>query len=207
MNNLILLDKYEKINQIYTWSYGEIFKAKNNQTGNYVAIQRIDKSKFENENKYLSIVQNMKLLKSENSVSFIEAFNTKDNFYIVMELCLINLGDYIKIRKEGLSINEIKEILIQINNILNEKIIYKNLNPSNILININKIDKILLKILDNSNNNKLTLSPEILNNEENILKNDLQSIGIIIYYLYFKEYPYKGINNEMLYKDIKSGKN
>ena len=65
MSNLKLLDKYEKINQIYTWSYGEIFKAKNNQTGNYVAIQRIDKSKFENENKYLSIVQNMKIFKSE----------------------------------------------------------------------------------------------------------------------------------------------
>jgi hypothetical protein len=42
MNNLILLDKYEKINQIYTCPYEKIFRAKNKQTGNYVVIQKID---------------------------------------------------------------------------------------------------------------------------------------------------------------------
>ena len=150
MSNLKLLDKYEKINQIYSWPYGEIFRAKNKLTGNYVAIQKIDKSKFENENKYLSIVQNMKILKSENSVSFIEAFNTKDNFYIVMELCLINLEEYMKIRNEELSIQELKEILIQINKILKkmkeENIIHRDLKLSNILIDLNKINKISFKL-------------------------------------------------------------
>ena len=47
----------------------------------------------------------------------IETFETKDNQYIIMELCLINLEEYIKIKNEGLSIEEIKEILYQINNI------------------------------------------------------------------------------------------
>ena len=221
MSNLKLLDKYEKINQIYTWSYGEIFKAKNNQTGNYVAIQRIDKSKFENENKYLSIVQNMKLLKSENSVSFIEAFNTKDNFYIVMELCLINLEEYMKIRNEELSIQELKEILIQINKILKkmkeENIIHRDLKLSNILISMNKINKILFKLCDfnlSKNINKelkknkkiLTIAPEIIKEGNINNKNDIWSLGVIIYYLLFKEYPYNGETEVQLSKDIFSGK-
>ncbi len=42
MNNLKLFDKYEKINQIYTYPYGEIFRVHKKQTGNYVAIQKID---------------------------------------------------------------------------------------------------------------------------------------------------------------------
>ena len=48
----------------------------------------------------------MKILKSENSLSFIETFNTKENFYIVMELCLINLEEYMKIRNDELSIQK-----------------------------------------------------------------------------------------------------
>ena len=35
-----------------------------------------------------------------------------------MDLCICNLEDYINIRKEGLSIKEIQEILIQLNYIL-----------------------------------------------------------------------------------------
>ena len=37
-------------------------------------------------------------------------------------------------------------------------------------------------------------------------KSDIWSLGIIIYYLLFKEYPYKGINEIKLLNDIKSGK-
>ena len=221
MSNLKSLDKYEKINQIYSWPYGEIFRAKNKLTGNYVAIQKIDKSKFENENKYLSIVQNMKILKSENSVSFIEAFNTKDNFYIVMELCLINLEEYMKIRNEELSIQELKEILIQLNKIIKkmneENIIHRDLKLSNILISVNKINKISFKLCNfnlskntnlklKNNKNILTIAPEIIKEGNINNKNDIWSLGVIIYYLLFKEYPYNGETELQLNQDIYSGK-
>jgi hypothetical protein len=45
-----------------------------------------------------------------------------------MDLCVCNLEDYIKMRKEELSINEIQIILIQLNEILkqyiNKKILF-----------------------------------------------------------------------------------
>ena len=141
-----------------------------------------------------------------------------------MELCYCNLEEYIIKRENNLSINEIKEVLIQLNNsfkiIEKEKLIYKDLKPSNILISINKLDKCLIKL--NKIANKLvnvqltsmsikgaplTTSPEILNGEDNNNKCDIWSLGIIIYFMLFKEYPYTGKNEILLIKDIMSNKN
>ena len=124
-----------------------------------------------------------------------------------MDLCICNLEDYINMRKEGLSIKEIQEILIQLNYILtnhiNNNIILSDLKPSNILLSINSFDKInlkLLKLTDNNNilnqinsknvfNSPPTKSPQILKGESFSNKTIIWSIGIIIYYMLFKEYP------------------
>ena len=50
------------------------------------------------------------------------------------------------------------------------------------------------------------MAPEILNDEKDLSKSDLWSLGIIIYYIYFKEYPYYGKNDHLLFNDIHSGK-
>ncbi len=102
MTNINIWNKYQKMEIID--KKGDVFKAKNKENGNYVAIKRINKLKFENENKYLSEIKKMNELKSENSVSIIEILEDKDYCYIIMELCLLNLNEYMKIRKEGLSI-------------------------------------------------------------------------------------------------------
>ena len=44
-----------------------------------------------------------------------------------MDLCLSNLEDYLKIREENLSIEEIREILNQLN------VIFKEMNEENII--------------------------------------------------------------------------
>ena len=66
----------------------------------------------------------MSTIKNENSVQFKSKFESKDYFYIIMDLCITNLEDYIKNRENRIRINEIKEVLIQLNNvfkIMNEK--------------------------------------------------------------------------------------
>ena len=76
-----------------------------------------------------------------------------------MDLCICNLEDYINMRKEGLSIKEIQEILIQLNYILmnhiNNNIILSDLKPSNILLSIDSFDKINLKLLKLNDNNNI----------------------------------------------------
>ena len=139
-----------------------------------------------------------------------------------MDYCEYNLEEYIKNRENHLSIEEIKYLLFQLNNIfkiMNYKgIIHNNLKPNNILISHERLDKSIIKLsnygsfLKNINNSMstfdipLTISPEILNDEKDLSKSDLWSLGIIIYYMYFKKYPYNGKNEFVLFENIKSTK-
>ncbi len=79
----------------------------------------------------------MNKIKNNNLIKDIIEIN--DKIYIIMELWICNLKYLIKIRDKGLSISEIKEILIEINK--NKKIKNINLKPSKILISSNNNNK------------------------------------------------------------------
>ena len=218
-NTIDIWKKYKKINVIGIGIYGKVYKVQNIENGYYYAIKEIDKTQ-----NILSNIEKLKELKIENNL-IKEIIDTKEYLYIIMELCEYNLEDYIKKREDLISINEIREILIQLNNtfkiMLKEKIIHGDLKLNNILISFNKLDKCLIKLsfYDSNqfikqsnlksiiiNENILTISPEVLKGEEDLSKSDIWSLGIIIYYMLFKEYPYKGKGEIELLKDINSGK-
>ncbi len=215
MNSVKIWDKYENIKKMSS----SLYKGKNKEKGNYVVIKEIDKIQFNKDYK-ISEKEFLDLINKEKLISIIEIINSKDYYYIVMELCLTNLEEYMKIRDKGLSIEELRDFLIELNKILRTKeMIYRDLNLSNILISLNEINKISIKISDLGLNKKIneeltmtstkisyTRSPEIIENYNIHIKSDLWNLGIIIYYLLFKEYPYKGSNEIKLLKDIKSGK-
>ena len=207
-----ILEKYEKKEEI--GRNVNMIKARNKIAGEYVAIKLIDKKNINNLNNYLSKLNIMKILSSDNFISIIETYDTKDYYYIVMELCLLNLEEFMKIRNEGLSIEEIKEILFQINLILKKmiekEIFHGNIKLSNILISLKKINHITIKLSDFGLNkieeNYLTNAPEIIEKGNISMKSDIWSLGIIIYYLLFNEYPYNGKTKIELNKDIYSNK-
>ena len=163
----------------------------------------------------------MNKIKCENTISIKDQIETKDYFYIIMDLCNYNLKEYIKMREKPISVEEIKYVLLQLNNAFkimnNKKINHTDIKLNNILISQERLDKNIIKLssfcsskgISNSMSFidiSLTSAPEILLDEEDLSKSDLWSIGIIIYYMYFKEYPYKGKNEHILLNDIKSGK-
>ena len=134
-----------------------------------------------------------------------------------MELCEYDLETYIKKRESLISIKEIKYILNQLNNILKilikENIIHLNLKPNNILISLSKLDNCTIKLSTYKNMNilmnesiinetLLTIVPEILKEKNINIKNDIWSLGIIIYYILNKKYPYNDKNEISLYDDI-----
>jgi serine/threonine protein kinase len=144
-----------------------------------------------------------------------------------MELCECNLDDYLKKRENKITINEIREVLIQLNNTFKrsreKKIIRKDLKPKNILISLNKLDKCLIKLSDygiskfiDFNDSKeetfygsiYTMSPEVIENGEEKLteKSEIWSLGVTIYYLLFREYPFNGKTEVELFEDIISKK-
>ena len=220
-------EKYTKIEIIGINSFSKVYKAKNKITNQYVVIKEIQKPKINIQN-FLKGIENWKRIKKDNSVEIIDKFETKEYYYLIIESCYISLDDYLKMRKDPFSIEEIKEILLEVNKCFKEmkekKINHENLKLSNILLSLNKsnINKICFKISDfglsnflkeskmnkmSSNENAITISPEILKGEENLItdKSDIWSLGIIIYYMLFKEYPYNG-NEYQIINEIESKK-
>ena len=106
-----------------------------------VAVKEIDKTRIKDKN-ILNEIEIMKKLKSDNSLLLIDNIETKDSYYLILELCYMSLEEYIKERKDNLSIEEIKEVLLKLNKSLKEmkekNILHRDLKPSNILLSLNK---------------------------------------------------------------------
>ena len=218
-------EKYKKIEIIGAGAFADVYRAKNIKTKEYVAIKEIKKIRI-NEERIKTEIEIMKKLKSENSVKLIEIFESKESFYLILELCYLNIEEYLKNRNEGLSIEEIKEILLDLNKVFKEmnekKIIHRDIKASNILISLNKlkINKTIFKISDyglsklleinNSKSNYGTskiMSPECLKGELITSKSDIWSLGILIYYMLYKKYPFNGENDYNLLNNIISNQN
>ena len=213
-------EKYQKIELIGFNSFSNVYKAKNKLNDEYVAIKEIKKSQNDNISKIIMTeIENMKKLKNSLLINdVIETPNSYNN-----ELCYLSLEEYLKLRKNPLSIDEIRELLLNLNQTFKEmndkKINHNNLKLSNIFILFDKtkINSTTFKISDfgfnklyegkiGKMNLKLeTISPEILKENPKLIssKSDIWSLGIIIYYLINKEYPYSG--NDIL-KQIESNK-
>ena len=180
-------------------------------------------NKLLNEIKYMEICS--KNNTNKNSIKYYEYYNTKENLIIVMELCDTSLQLLLNERKNGFNAEEISEILSQLNNTFiimkDNKIIHRDLKLANILIKYenNEKTKFSVKLTDygiskqlstmskcfTHTGSPLTMAPEILNEEEYNYKCDLWSLGIIIYQLFFKEYPFNGSTEIALLKKINNG--
>ena len=245
--NTDYLNYYEKIEELGKGGNGVVYKIKERGTDNHMAIKIIDKNKFKeifkkenfrypNEEEMkpyiedcLKEIQNMKIAEgkneeNENTVKFIEYFDTQKEFCMVMELCNKNLLDYIA--QKDLNDEEIYEILSQLNNTFRimaaKKIAHRDLKLENILIKYDNSDnsKFTVKLTDFGESKKLAITnkytqvgtcqytaPEILEGKEYNVECDLWSLGIIIHVLVFKKYPYKGETFIAVNKQIKSGIN
>ena len=167
---------------------------------------------FENEIKCMKILEG-KNKENINTVKFYEYFHTENEFAIVMELCDDNLTNLFRCKKkdEGLNRDEIYNILNQLNNsfriMFENKIVHRDLKLENILLKYENGDqsKYIVKLTDYGISKQLLqvthlttkigtpklMAPEILEGNNNYNEEcDLWSLGVIIYRLYFKKYPY-----------------
>jgi serine/threonine protein kinase len=159
---------------------------------------------------------------NENSVKYYQHFETDNEFVIIMELCDGCLIDFIKLKKD-FNIEDILELLCQLNNAFKlmkeNRIAHRDLKLTNILVKYENKEKTkyTFKITDYGVSKEyLSLSkrfstkvgtvnymaPEVLNEEKFDYECDLWSLGVIIYMLYFKNYPYLGMNEIALLNQI-----
>ena len=185
--------------------------------------------------RFFKEVNNMEILQglnneNQNTVIFNEYFNTNEEFVIIMELCDNNLLQYITKEKQNNKLNfeEIHNILSQLNNsfeiMVKNKIVHRALKSENILMKYENKEKtkylVKLKLTDDSglldsssnsveqkiNNRNLEIyAPEVIDEKKYTEKSDLFSLGILIYFLYFKEYPFEGKTNNEILNNKKKG--
>ena len=187
-------------------------------------IDEIDEEDFKEEiNKFNRELSIMKKCYCENSVKIYDYFDTKDYFIIVMELCDSTLFKELAKTKNGFSPKEIREILLQLNNvfrIMNENnIVHRDIKLHNILVKYLNKEKTKFKVLlsDYGVSNQLSsmtkkykthagsqiiMAPEILSLQKYDNKCDLWSLGVIIYQLYTKKPPYIGKSENEILQNI-----
>ena len=179
-------------------------------------------------NHLITETENMELIGGEgesniNTVKFYEYFITKNEFAIVMELCDTDLKKLCITKNKTFTPDEIYGILTQLNNT------FRIMAKYNLIHRDIKLENILVKYNDYSNSNptyKLTgyelskqilnlvekfhgkigdskyMAPEILRGEPFDQECDLWSLGVCIYLLCFKKYPFNGNTENQVLEEI-----
>ena len=184
----------------------------------------IDKLEKEYVDKlFLNAKENMTICcqNNINSVKLYEYFENENEFIFVMELVDESLYRFLEKRNQGLNPQEILEILKQLNNtfkiMANNLIVHRDLKLENIYIKYKNNEKTEYDIklgdydisirlnsldqkIDEIAGTKQYMAPEILRGESYVGKCDLWSLGVNIYFLLFKEFPYKiiGFHNSSI---------
>ena len=182
---------------------------------------------------FIKETENMVILEGENkenknTVKYYESFKTDKELAIVMELCDDNLMDFLIKRKIPFNSYEIYDILNQLNNsfkvMVRKKLIHRDIKLENILIKYENKEKTkyILKLTDYEVTKKIRtftekctsrvgtlkyMAPEILEGNKYGRECDLWSLGITIYTLFFKEFPFDGETDNILVKQINSNEN
>ena len=209
--------------------FGKVFKCINKQTKEYRALKVIENDNNDNNITYIkSELNNMKICSDENNnaLKYYECFHYNGKFIIVMELCDESLQTLLDKKKEGFTCEQIFNIMSQLNNTFKimkkHNIIHRDIKLDNILVkyfkdnkddsNINFVVKLtdfgiskqIINTIGKTNvGTSLNMAPEILEGKNNYDdKCDLWSIGIIIYQLFFREYPFKGRTQVAIFKNI-----
>ena len=207
-------------------TFGTVYSCSVKNKDFKVALKRIEKRIIEKSfdpeylmNCYWLEINSMKKCECENSVKFLKSYESKNNYNIVMELCDSNLKEELKKHPNGFNFEEIKEILLQLNNAFKKLheygLIHRDLKLENILIkefkesHLGFIPKLgdygTTKELENKKTNTFVgteglMAPEIIKGEKYNSQADLWSLGSIIYYLFFCELPYPPKQSLYLYK-------
>ena len=211
--------------------FGEVYKCKGLKINNeIVSIKVIKKNYLTNiygekrDECFESIRREINCLRqitNQYSLKLIDSIETEDLFNIVFQFYNTTLEQYLIERNGGLSIKEIKSLFNKLNfafkELLVKNIVHCDINLSN--IKIKKLKNEIIPLLSDYGqkiflNRKLTVvnsglnfyAPELLIGEEYDNKVDLWSIGIILYSLYYNEYPFNGNNQVELYTQIQKNK-
>ena len=134
--------KYEVLGIVGEGAYGIVYKCKNKETNEIVAIKKFKETEDDLVKKTIKReLKVLKILKHENIVEFKEAIKQKNNIYIVFEYVEKNLLEVLEESPDGLSPKLIKSFIYQmckaISYMHKNNMIHRDIKPENLLIDEN----------------------------------------------------------------------
>ena len=204
-------------------SFGRVYLGEDQKTKELYAIKRVDKRQLQQsqylEKAFWKEVEIMRKIQSPYSVKLYNVLPSLHYYNMVEELCDGDLYTELMKRPNGFSTEEVRRIMIQLNDAFAQmqkhKIVHRDLKVQNVFIKYTKRPEFDVKLGDYGFSKELsdditatklgtpiTMAPEILMNRAYTSKVDLWSIGVIIYHLLFKDLPFKGRNEVMILQNI-----
>lgn len=184
-------------------------------SGIKVALKVISKKNFLEETLIEKILMEKELLIQMNHPNILKLFRTlqtNSSIYIVLEYC--DKGTLADLFKTDItySIDTYRIITAQIIEALSylhmNGVIYGDLKAENVLINHNGVLKLgdfnlsaTSSLLDNRIRGTISyIAPELLMHNHKSEKSDYWSLGVLLYYLYYRQFPFKtNTQSEMLF--------
>ncbi|CAD5120556.1 DgyrCDS9122 [Dimorphilus gyrociliatus] len=142
------MEKFEKIDRIGSGSYGVVFKCRNKETSQLVAIKKFIESDEDPLIKKVAMreIRMLKQLKHPNLVNLLEVFKRKKKLHLVFEYLDHTVLDELESYQKGLPEDKIRKIIYQICVAVNfcheHNCIHRDVKPENILVSSKGIVKL-----------------------------------------------------------------
>ena len=132
-------NKYEVLGVVGEGAYGIVYKCRNKETKEFVAIKKFKETEDEIVKKTMKReLKVLQLLHHDNIVEFKEAFKRKNNLFLVFEFIDRNLLELLEEQPNGLEHQLIKNLIYQlckaVKYLHEQNIIHRDVKPENLLI-------------------------------------------------------------------------
>eukprot|EP00092_Neocalanus_flemingeri_P046247 GFUD01052009.1.p1 GENE.GFUD01052009.1~~GFUD01052009.1.p1 ORF type:complete len:305 (-),score=76.85 GFUD01052009.1:178-1092(-) len=137
------MQKYEKLEKIGEGTYGTVFKAKNRESGEIVALKRVrlDDDDEGVPSSALREICLLKELKHKNIVALYDVLHSERKLTLVFEHCDQDLKKYFDSLNGEIDTDVVKSLMYQLLRGLNychtHNVLHRDLKPQNLLINKN----------------------------------------------------------------------
>ena len=214
----ITFNSFEILNLLGIGSFGKVCKVRMKKTGKIYAMKILNKNFLIKHKLLRNAITECNILKKASSpfiISLHYAFQTLENLYMIIDYCPGgDLGTLIQIRffEENESKFYIAELILAIDYLHSNNILYRDLKPENILINSDghiKLADFGLAI-ENAKEGRINsfcgspsyLSPEMIQKRESTKASDIYGIGAVLYEMMSGYTPFYGNDLRTLYTNI-----